>query len=140
MQKDGSTDDSTEENQLYMRFHIGLKDISAFLVDGDFDWRQQYNINSASGRLHAVNDNLRQLTGSESQESRGDNKSGDFEGKEGGASDNVQEVDNSSSASQTNGKAKNEVDSSDGDLFFLPMLEKTGMTIALEQVSPRTFI
>jgi vacuolar protein sorting-associated protein 13A/C len=138
---DGSTDDSTEENELYMRFRIGLKDISAFLVDGDFDWRKQYNVNSATGRLHAVNDNLRrQLKGSGNQEDRSDHKSGDFEGKEGGASDNVQEMDNSSNVSQTKGKGKKDVDPGDGDLFFLPMLEKTGMTIALEQVSPHICI
>ena len=138
-QEDGSIDDSTEEKQLYMRFHIGLKDISAFLVDGNFDWRKHYNLDSATGRLHAANDtSLHQLRGSESREDRGDNKSGDFEGKEGGASDNVKEVDTNSNVSQTKGKAKREVDPGDGDLFFLPMLEKTGMTVALEQVSSLT--
>ncbi|KAG0557949.1 hypothetical protein KC19_11G167800 [Ceratodon purpureus] len=133
--EDGSIDHSTEENQLYMRFHIGLKDISAFLVDGDFDWREQYNVNSVTGRLHAVNDDLRhQVKDTECGEDRGDNRSGDFEGKEGGGSNNVQEVDNSSDVSETIGKDKKEVDSGDGDLFFLPMLERTGMAIALEQI------
>jgi len=126
-------DDSTEENQLYMRFLIGLKDISAFLVDGDFDWRKQYNVNTATGRLHDVNANL--LKGSGTVENRG-NTSGDFEGKEGGASDNVQEVDTISRVSQSPEKSKNEVDSDEGDLYFLPMLEKTGMVVALEQVTP----
>lgn len=118
-----------------MRFHIGLKDISVFLVDGDFDWRKQYNVNSVTGRLHDVNDNLtHQLKGSENRENRGDT-SGDFEGKEGGASDNVQEVDTNSNDRQTQEKSKQEVDSGEGDLFFLPMLEKTGMAVALEQVT-----
>lgn len=115
-----------------MRFHIGLKDISAFLVDGDFDWRKQYSVNSTTGRLHDVNAN--QLKGSERLENRGDNTSGDFEGKEGGASDNVQQVDTVSDESQSQENSKTEVDSGEGDLYFLPMLEKTGMAVALEQV------
>lgn len=108
-----------------MRFQIGLKDISAFLVDGDFDWRKQYNVDSKSGKLHDVN-TRRQLKGSDT--------SGNFEGKEGGASNNVQEVDDVSSGGNSPQKNKKEVESGEGDLFFLPMLEKTGMAVSLEQV------
>jgi len=111
-----------------MRFLIGLKDISAFLVDGDFDWRKQYNVNTTTGRLHDVNANL--LKDSESTES-----AGDFAGKEGGASQNVQDVDSISRDSQSQEKSNNEVDVGEGDLYFLPMLEKTGMAVALEQVT-----
>ncbi|XP_057872719.2 uncharacterized protein LOC131078906 isoform X2 [Cryptomeria japonica] len=30
-----------EEKEIYMQFKLGLKDISAFLVDGDYDWREK---------------------------------------------------------------------------------------------------
>ncbi|KAG0604101.1 hypothetical protein M758_10G145000 [Ceratodon purpureus] len=122
---DGSIDDSSEEKQLYMRFQIGLKDISAFLADGDFDWRKQYNVNSATGKLQDVN-SRRQLKGSDT--------SGNFEGKEGGASDNVQEVDDVSSEGHSQQTNKKEVESGEGDLYILPMLEKTGMAVSLEQI------
>lgn len=111
-----------------MRFRIGLKDISAFLVDGDFDWRKQYDLNTSTGRLQLVNCNLCR-----------DEDTSDFERKVGGANNNVQEVYANSIASQTQGKAKQVVDSGDEGLFFLPVLEKTGMAVALEQVIP-TFI
>lgn len=34
-----------------MSFRVGLKDISAFLVDGDYDWRKKYDVNPTTGRL-----------------------------------------------------------------------------------------
>lgn len=108
-----------------MRFQIGLNDISAFLADGDFDWRKQYNVNSATGKLQDVN-SRRQLKGSDT--------SGNFEGKEGGAGDNVQEVDDVSSEGHSQQKNKKEVESGEGDLYILPMLERTGMAVSLEQV------
>lgn len=92
-----------------MRFRIRLKDISAFLVDGDYDWRKQYNVNPETGRLHVVNDHvLYQPDSVESLKNRGDKDTGASEGKR----------------------------DDDGGLFFLPMLEKTGITVALEQVTP----
>lgn len=105
--ENGPIDDLSEEHQLYMRFRIRLKDISAFLVDGDYDWRKQYNVNPETGRLHVVNDHvLYQPDSVESLKNRGDKDTGASEGKR----------------------------DDDGGLFFLPMLEKTGITVALEQI------
>lgn len=109
-----------------MRFRIGLKDISAFLVDGDYDWRKKYDLNTTTGRLQLVNCNLRR-----------DVDTSDFEGKGGGANTEVQESYGNSIANQTQGKTKQVVDSNDEGLFFLPMLEKTGMAVSLEQVTPK---
>eukprot|EP01018_Ginkgo_biloba_P007485 Gb_23775 [translate_table: standard] len=33
--------ESSEQKEVYMQFKLGLKDISAFLVDGDYDWREK---------------------------------------------------------------------------------------------------
>jgi vacuolar protein sorting-associated protein 13A/C len=60
---------------------------------------------------------------------RHDGDTSDFEEK-GGARNDIQEV----YASQTQGKAKQVFDVGDEGLFFLPMLEKTGITVALEQI------
>ncbi|KAL2636221.1 hypothetical protein R1flu_007700 [Riccia fluitans] len=35
--------ESTEEKNLYMRFKIKLTDVSAVLVDGDYDWKQNFD-------------------------------------------------------------------------------------------------
>ena len=123
-----------------MRFRMGLTDISAFLVDGDFDWRKQYIVSSKTGRLQVEHSRPRLKDGKESESADND----DVEGKEEGASDNVQQVDDFSDIQKDDrfrdkkGKVKSSDDLDSGDLFFLPMLEKTGMAIALEQVCSHT--
>lgn len=32
--------DSSEENAMYLQFSLILNDVSAFLVDGDYNWRE----------------------------------------------------------------------------------------------------
>lgn len=120
---------------------MGLTDISAFLVDGDFDWRKQYIVSSKTGRLQVEHSRPQLKDGKESENADND----DFKGKEEGASDNVQQVDGCSDIQRGDrfrdkmGKGKSSDDLDSGDLFFLPMLEKTGMAIALEQVHSHTF-
>lgn len=115
---------------------MGLTDISAFLVDGDFDWRKQYIVSSKTGRLQVEHSRPQIKNGEESEIADND----DAEGKEKGASDNVQQVDDFPDNQKDDrfrdkkGKGKSSDDLDSGDLFFLPMLEKTGMAIALEQV------
>ncbi|KAI5072395.1 hypothetical protein GOP47_0012501 [Adiantum capillus-veneris] len=47
-----SLGESQEEQDLYMHFRLGLTDVQIFLLDGDFDWRDHYNVSSGSpGRL-----------------------------------------------------------------------------------------
>jgi len=118
--EDGSIDNSSEENQLYMRFRMGLTDISAFLVDGDFDWRKQYVVSSKTGRLQVEHSRPQLKDGKESENA--DNE--DVEGKEEGASDNVQQVDDFSDIQKDDrfrdvkGKGKSSDDLDSGDLFF----------------------
>lgn len=43
MLKDDDPHESAEENRLYMRFRIRLTDVSAILVDGDYDWKRNFD-------------------------------------------------------------------------------------------------
>ncbi|BBN04917.1 vacuolar protein sorting-associated protein 13A/C [Marchantia polymorpha subsp. ruderalis] len=40
---DDDPHESAEENRLYMRFRIRLTDVSAILVDGDYDWKRNFD-------------------------------------------------------------------------------------------------
>lgn len=44
--------ENSEENEIYMHFKLGLKDISAFLVDGDYDWKGKSHHKSATKLVH----------------------------------------------------------------------------------------
>lgn len=154
LQEDGSTDDSSEENQLYMRFRMGLNDVSAFLVDGDFDWRKEYIVNPQTGRLQI--DDRRSTTHLEDAPTSKppESRQKAYEGKQESATANVQVDEASDAQDRVKGddevgygteegkrelkEAKKEVNGDkpiNGELFFLPVLEKTGMAIALEQVT-----
>lgn len=43
--------ESSEESEIYMHFKLGLKDISAFLVDGDYDWKGKSHQKSSTKLL-----------------------------------------------------------------------------------------
>lgn len=36
--QDDSSGDTHEERELYLQFNVALTDVSAFLVDGDYNW------------------------------------------------------------------------------------------------------
>ncbi|KAH9321017.1 hypothetical protein KI387_015656, partial [Taxus chinensis] len=47
--------EALEEKDIYMQFKLGLKDISAFLVDGDYDWRENCKDKLALNTLRSEN-------------------------------------------------------------------------------------
>lgn len=48
--------ENSEENEIYMHFKLGLKDISAFLVDGNYDWKEKSRHKSATKLLQTETD------------------------------------------------------------------------------------
>ncbi|XP_077244890.1 pleckstrin homology (PH) domain-containing protein [Tasmannia lanceolata] len=54
-QDDNDTD--SPESDMYLKFNLGLSDVSAFLVDGDYHWSQT-PLEMSAGSLHPSNINL----------------------------------------------------------------------------------
>jgi hypothetical protein len=114
-----------------MRFRIWLSDVSAFLVDGDFSWHKNYNVDATAGKLC--------LTDKESREEGTWNGSGGLKSLAGeisvnGVNDGDVKIENGAGAMKIYEKSESGKCNSDVGFNFWPVLEKTGMAVALQQV------
>jgi vacuolar protein sorting-associated protein 13A/C len=130
-EEEGAADATQEELDLYMRFRIWLSDVSAFLVDGDFSWHKNYNMDATAGKLR--------LTDKESWEEGTWNGSGGLKSLAGeisvnGVNGGDVKIENGAGAIKIYEKSESGKCNSDVGFNFWPVLEKTGMAVALQQI------